>query len=1375
MLTLSRKHWHLISRRFWGAVFTLIIAVAVLVQLGRQTFPLLKDYQQDIATYLGEKLHVVIEVEQFDASWKGLRPKLSMGNVVVSSELGQVVFTVDQVTAELSVLRSLLDRRLSWRTLNFDGFDTTLKQSQNGRWNVVGMPEMALRPETNNRRMVPNDPYDVFLFGRRIKITDAHFSLAYFSGESAAINIPEISLENDRDFHRLSARLDVADERAFSLIVEGNGDPRDDRFSASGYMELNQFPTQKVLGALALSDRVEASDAHNLNVKLWFKGDSDRGITWRGDISAEGEIRLANHNLRLPTILASDIIGHGKIGKRWGVSLSSLQASWDERLSPMMDVAIAGEGRAFKSVNIDSLDVEPWIDLLLHVGVENDLAERVLTELSPSGVLENVKLTVTDKASGYFLAQAKVVDGRSNAVMGAPAFENIQGHVSATLFGGKVSVAVNDGFTMAFPKIYDTPLYFEEAQGQVAWSINTEERVVQLSSGLIRVKNPEEEGHGYFHLNLPFSKDAGEQEMTLAIGIKNTLAKNHEKYVPNTIPKHLYEWLNTSIKKGRIVDAKFLYHGSIEANAPVPPSVQLYGEVYDGNLVFDPEWPELEGVNGSLTLENDTLDVHIDKASLLGNSVYDAAITLVDDVAGDGRALSIRGSLSSDVDAAMTLLKSSPIKQHIGSTFDAWNFSGGVKAQIELQIPLSQESDGVSHKIDVTFSDAKIDMPDIGLTVNNIQGLLSYQTEKGMTAERLDGVIWGQPFDAAVSTRKSESDGYATIIDFSGRVGIDQLYAWTKRPELKFADGESTLLGNLIIPGEGAERPLQVNVTSPLTGVSIHLPEPFGKTKQQSRQFDAQIHFADSAEHYRFTMDDMAELRLLNARDKAISARIELEYIDPDVPAYPVMSQTGQFDIVGHVGAFDLEQWNAVKEQYLDYASSASSATQSSEDEVIVPAEFDLTIDRFLLGAFEIEDLKVSGGREYPNWVLNIESELMAGRILVPETDNPIAMDLRYLRFKDETSAPSGQEGSERLEADAEKAIAEASEAKEVEPSQEGASVLADINLARAVPIDFSAQEFSLGDSNYGSWKFQLRPVDNGVELKNIRATTRGLRVGSEEQGARFVWLQNHEGQSSQFSGAIYADDLAKVFEAWGQEKLLKSESSKITIDARWLGAPDQVTLRVIEGAVNLDVNKGSFKRGAGSDENGLLRLLALFNFDTILRRLRLDFSDLAAQGYSYDRISGNLDFNDGKIFLTEPLIVDSSSSYVQMVGTIDVVNEEIDTDMVVTLPLASSAALATAMVVNLPAALGLYVMSKVFKKQVDRASSLNVEVRGKWEDPKVKVKKIFDIDAAERRGQELKQEREKSAKVKPTVEEKANADHNAAKDTELKTPETDQ
>lgn len=1342
VIKIKRKHWHVATRRFWGTLFTLVIALAVCVQLGRQAFPLLQDYQSDITRYFGNKLGMVIEVETIDATWKGLRPKLSLTSIVVKSLEGDPVFSIGEATAELSLVSSLWSQRLSWRQLKLDGFKARVVQSESGAWSIPGMPSFSKKttPGKSNKERAIKDPYDVFLFGRRIKITQARFALAYSSGETTEITIPEISIENDKDFHRIKASLDIAEAEAFSLVIEGLGDPRKDDFIADGYLELHQFSTQNVVRALALTDKVDIAEDHRVDVKLWFRSDADKGATLHGELNAQGALSLQGKELRLPQQTTTKFYGSSNKDRAWELTLAGLQMDWGDMSSPVMDLSLYGKARKFTGVKVKELDVKPWVDIVLAMGLDHKKAENVISSLAPSGKLKNIDVRLTDKTSGYFQATAMVENGNSLAFLEAPGFKNINGYVSSSLFSGTAAILTVDGFTLDLPNVYHDPLYFSEGQGQVSWSIDINKHMAHVSSGLITVKNPEEEGRGYLHLSLPFSKQYGEPKMTLAIGIKKTLAIHHKKYIPKIIPKNLYQWLGTSIKQGKVFNAKFLYHGSLASKATVSPTIQIHGEVFDGNLVFDPSWPELNGVSGQLTLDNQDLDVHLDQASLMGNSVFDAAVSLVEDTTQEGLALSIKGSLASDAKTAMTLLKSSPIKKHIGSTFDKWRFSGGVAAKVELTIPLSSDSLGLSHLIDVSFTNAQIEMPDLDLNIKNIAGKLYYQSEKGIYADNLKANIWGRPFDATIAAQPNGEYGHNTVIDFSGRVSIEDMYKWTNRPELKFSKGESTVLGSIIIPSEKSPAPLEVNVSSPLVGVELELPKPFYKPASKPIQFESLLRFYEDGEEYKFTFGKQLRLTVFNSRDQVVSANFEVNNYNPESEESARLNDSGVFTVSGRFGHFELDVWNQAKDRYLSSLAQDEEEGGGNEDSLVV--ELDVVLDKFVLGSFEIDNLNVSGARQAPFWLLDIESQTMTGKVVIPEDARPIGLDLKYIRLESDEESDIATSKGENIT---------------LTKSELPVSGLSKIDLSEVVDIDFSSDEFSLNEKNYGSWDFQLRVIDGGVVAHDIHAVTQGVQIGTEERGAEFVWLHDESGQSSQFSGKIIAANLGDVFEAWEQDKLLESKSAHIDIDAQWRGAPDQITLKTVEGRITLDIKKGSFSRGAGSDENALLRLLALFNFDTILRRLRLDFSDLAAEGYSYDTIKGHLDFKNGKIYLTEPLIVESSSSYVQLVGTIDVIKEKLDTDMVVTLPLASTAAFATAVVVNLPAAIGLYVMSKLFKKQLDRVSSMNVGVKGRWEDPKVKVKKIFDIDAAQRRGEEIKEERAQESAHEPGLDSTGN------------------
>ena len=50
----------------------------------------------------------------------------------------------------------------------------------------------------------------------------------------------------------------------------------------------------------------------------------------------------------------------------------------------------------------------------------------------------------------------------------------------------------------------------------------------------------------------------------------------------------------------------------------------------------------------------------------------------------------------------------------------------------------------------------------------------------------------------------------------------------------------------------------------------------------------------------------------------------------------------------------------------------------------------------------------------------------------------------------------------------------------------------------------------------------------------------------------------------------------------------------------------------------------------------------------------------------------------------------------------------------------------------GLPAALGVYVTSKLVEKQVDRISSISYELSGSWDDVEVAVDKIFAAELTE-------------------------------------------
>ncbi|MFT5082190.1 MAG: hypothetical protein ACI9Y1_000212, partial [Lentisphaeria bacterium] len=1154
---LEQRHIRIITRRFWGSVFTLVILVAVLVQLGRQAFPLIKDYREEISQLLAQKIGIEIEVRDVVAKWDGLRPKLDLSDVKVMSDDGSAVFKISRATAELSIIDSIIQRRWAWRELVFEGFETTLQQQPHGGWVVRGMPKSKRHKPASEEKFIIDDPYDIFLFGRRVKITQAKFTMLFHSGNQSQVLVPRISLENDAQFHRILADVDVDEgEQAFKLIVEGNGDPRSKNFVANGYLELKHFSAEKVLDALGgiIPSNIDFSDKtspqnneiynenddqeqraqNHLDIKLWFRGSPAKGMTFRGEVASTALILDAYPKLDLPISVTTQFTGRAHQKNGWALSFNKLQADWPHRVSPPIALALYGGGGGSTGLRIQEFDIATWVELALFVGLNNEKVEKAIKTLNLRGKIKNLDLQIASKKAGYFRARAYLEKGENDAYLGAPGFKNVNGYLDANALRGRFDMDVKDGVSVSLPKVYNDLLYFEQADGQVGWEIHPDKKIAYITSGLLTVTNPEEQGKGYMYFSLPFNKMVGEPKMALAIGIKNTLAKNHKKYVPKTIPIHLYKWLDASVKQGRVTNAKFLYYGAVNKDPEIKPTIQLYGEVHEGNLVFDPSWPELEGVTGRLWLENKDLVVRIDKATLLGNSVYDAQITLVDNVAAEtGRSLSVRGSVAGNAQSAMTLLKSSPIKRHIGSTFDQWQVSGGLDAKVELLIPLDVNAVGLSHKIDVVFGQTDLLMPDLNLEVNNISGTLNYSTDKGIFSDNLTGSVWGESVTSTISSPPNAHGGLDTAIGFNGLMSVASLLEWTKRPELRFTSGKTSVKGQLYIPAsKSSSEPLEVSVKSTLEGVAIKLPRPFAKTTTEKLDFESRIRFYPNGEEYRFTIKDKILIALLNDHNEHLSGVINFNANSEEKNLDESVLASGRFDVSGQLNAFDLEQWMSVKDQYFKYNEELRGS--SNANETSIPVDLDVKISRFLMGALEIKDLAVTGVRQTNQWLLNVESELMSGKIIVPEDGSELTLDLDYLHLAADEAEDPGETSPQKYSRE------------NLPPLQE--SVLIDLDLSRAVALKFSAKEFSLGDKNYGKWQFNLHPIENGIVIDNIHADVRGMVVGKGERGAKFVWKKNGDEHLSQFSGIIQSDNLANVFEACGQEKIIESDSAVINI-----------------------------------------------------------------------------------------------------------------------------------------------------------------------------------------------------------------------------------
>lgn len=1343
-----KQHVRFWVRTFWGTILIAVIALAVVVQLGRAIFPIMHEYRDVVEQALSDQLGVDIAIGAIEGEWQGLRPKLALADLsVINPASNEEIFIIRAVEIEVGLLSSLRDWRLAFRQLSFLGLQATLTQKEDGRWHVLGLPEspvpLADPPPSG---ITIDDPLDIFLFGRRVDLRETQLTFQFRNQLEANLTIPRIYMENDVDFHRLNAKMSVnADTEAMSLVVEGVGDPRDeDTFDASGYLKLRGFPSAQVLAALGVSADVLVKDAEvavlsfadqppldpasyspltvdqqwqsdgRVDLDLWFDGTGKKGFSWAGEVAVDGVPLIPPAEVEWPTSFTSAVSGRWDPQAGWRMSFGDADLRWLGFAAPIANMQFTGGRGDASELRIEQLDVSQWHSALHRAGWLPAPLKRIFSELKPYGMLTAVTLQMRPPEEGYFLLRARVDSGGVHPWAGVPAVDGIDGFIETSAVSGHVMLNNQQGFTLNFPKVYRAPLEFSRAQGNLRWKVDLDAGRVGISSGLLQVATRDDvAANGYFNLRLPFHPESGrEPEMTLVIGIEKGFAHLHRMLVPYTVPEHLYNWLDHSIQDGVLRDGAFIYHGTLMADSEQHQVLQLSTRTENATIKFHPDWPELRRADGHLLLDDARFSVSQLEGEMQGIRITNGEVGLRE--VGDEReqAIAVKGQLDGQSEQALQLLKTSPVRRLMGEELAGWQVDGAIHGTIDALVPLSEKAERHARQnIQLRLADNTLYIPGLNLRIDKLNGDFRYSDQQGVQVNRWEGRLWGNDIAFSLETRAADTDDAHLYATFNGVVDMLPLKQWLDRPEMEFMQGSSAFAGRLRIP-LGSSKTITADIESDLQGVAIALPEPLAKAAEVPAQLNVRLELGmgDGRQTYHVDLQHHSRMQILLERndDTLSGTSIALGEVQPELI-------DGTININGRVAHADALQWYDTLTLYLELLAA-------QPEQIVTDQRFALSRDPFSVednttvrarlrfaeldaGALVFRDTVVEAMQSPAAWLVNLAGPDLSGSVDFPLGDAPLKVRLNRLVLQQHTASLA----SWQIDND--------------EPSGMQA-----INPESLPAADVDLASWSIQDQDMGRLAFKLRPTQTGAMAYDLRARANGLRIGGREgQGAELIWLNTAEGQMTHFSGVATAGGIGAVLQAWGLDRALTSKSAEFDVSLQWDGAPDDVSLLSIAGLVVMNLQRGRFIRGAGAGENPLVKLVGLLNFDTLARRLRLDFSDLHPEGLGYEEISGELIFNRGRIEIASPLRVSMPASELQLVGNVDMLAETLNGRLVATLPLAGNLTFAAALSGGIPTAVTVFVFSKLFKRQMDLASSLRYRISGDWDDPEIKLEKIFE------------------------------------------------
>jgi len=163
----------------------------------------------------------------------------------------------------------------------------------------------------------------------------------------------------------------------------------------------------------------------------------------------------------------------------------------------------------------------------------------------------------------------------------------------------------------------------------------------------------------------------------------------------------------------------------------------------------------------------------------------------------------------------------------------------------------------------------------------------------------------------------------------------------------------------------------------------------------------------------------------------------------------------------------------------------------------------------------------------------------------------------------------------------------------------------------------------------------------------------------------------------------------------------------------QWPGSPDAFKLASVEGNASFHITDGRLDNidpGAG-------RILGLFSFQALPRRLALDFRDLFGKGYRFDSIKGEFQLRDGNAY-TRNMVINSPSARINMSGRTGLVAHDYDQDVIIVPGDGTNLFVAGALAGGLQAGVVAWLVEKLF--DVEKYSRFIYKITGTWDHPVV-------------------------------------------------------
>ncbi len=886
-------------------------------------------------------------------------------------------------------------------------------------------------------------------------------------------------------------------------------------------------------------------------------------------------------------------------------------------------------------------------------------------------------------------APAWRVSGRFNNLQlqpwnSIPGVKNLTGRVEANQTNGALLLDSQQA-EVDLNGLFRAPLQLQRLSGLLQWE-PLPDAGWRIHSDELVAKNSDIETRTRLLLDIPDTLDQS-PFLDLHTDFANGTVSSTHHYLPAGIMNRgVVNWLDRALVSGHVTSGSCVVRGRLR---DFPYKKQngrfevLFG-VEDLVLDYFPGWPRLEEVSTEVRFLDDSFDAWIVDGKMLNSEIKQAHGWI--DRLSQSTPFKLTGTVDGALNDDLRLLRESPLAEDFAATVAGMRAEGDARVAVDLAIPLAQTR-SPPFRIDgrVGFKDSTLHLDDWQLSLTRMRGELLFNQDgiraKGIQAQTLNTAV---RVDMGISPVMPD----ATRVTARAHLATATLAERFPGMGLEMLDGATDWKLQLDIPNRVAQSGAAALILaeSDLVGIAVDLPTPLGKAAAESRHFQLSTTVSKQPQQpVQGRYADMLDFALL--LDKSDLNALTLQRGEVRLGgAKAVLPESEGLQLHARLTAFDVTPW-------LQRAKELNLASDEAKEWPF--SAVDIGIKQLRKDELTLDDVAIKLKHEAGGWKGHVATRLFDGEVMIPLDLKQEAITLRmdYIKL---TYKP--EEDTKREEAP---------------PAKPDAAPEVFLDPRDFPALYLQSDRVILNGQDLGSVVLDIRKIDEGLSLEPTLMQSDRLALDLSGR-----WVMVSHKPESRFEFRLDASDVGDLLADMDITHNIRGASADIKGNLYWRGGPHLISLQGVKGELDLDIGKGTVLEV----DPGIGRIFGLLNLTAFQRRLSLDFSDLYAKGFGFDRMQGSFRLEDGNAD-TDKFQIDGPAAKIVISGRTGLVAHDLDQHIIVAPQITSSVTLATA-IANPAAGAALFLAQNIMGKDLDKITSYQYQVTGSWDEPLFSEKK---------------------------------------------------